>query len=135
MNCGVYSKILKCANTPINKISSGLQTLSAEDVSRKKEFYAFVLTKTTSKGIALFLCPITFLHKRAMKDIIVIKNTNDFGRFVMLINHQNIQRIYESERFLDIHVVVLLRSKFNVKFVTKTLPFQLIRSGCTCFAH
>ena len=30
---------------------------------------------------------------------------------------------------------VLLRSKFNVKFVTKTLSFQLIRSGCTCFGH
>ena len=30
---------------------------------------------------------------------------------------------------------VLLRSKFNDKFVTKTLPFQLIRSGCTCFGH
>ena len=28
---------------------------------------------------------------------------------------------------------VLLRSKFNVKFVTKTLSFQLIRSGCTGF--
>ena len=49
VNCGVYSKILKCANTPINKTSSLLQTLSAEDVSRKKEFYAFVLTKVTSK--------------------------------------------------------------------------------------
>ena len=30
---------------------------------------------------------------------------------------------------------VLLRSKFNVKFFTKTLPFQLISSGCTCFGH
>ena len=30
---------------------------------------------------------------------------------------------------------VLLRSKFNVKFVTKTLSFQLIRSGYTCFGH
>ena len=30
---------------------------------------------------------------------------------------------------------VLLRSKFNVKFVTKTLSFQFIRSGCTCFGH
>ena len=30
---------------------------------------------------------------------------------------------------------VLLRSKFNVKFVTKTLSFQLIRSGCTFFGH
>ena len=30
-------------------------------------------------------------------------------------------------------VKVLLRSKFNVKFVTKTFSFQLIRSGCTCF--
>ena len=30
---------------------------------------------------------------------------------------------------------VLLRSKFHVKFVTKTLSFQLIRSGCTCFGH
>ena len=32
-------------------------------------------------------------------------------------------------------IKVLLRSKFNVKFVTKTLSFQLIRSGCTCFGH
>ena len=30
---------------------------------------------------------------------------------------------------------MLLRSKFNVKFVTKTLSFQLIRSRCTCFGH
>ena len=30
---------------------------------------------------------------------------------------------------------VLLRFKFNVKFVTKKLSFQLIRSGCTCFGH
>ena len=30
---------------------------------------------------------------------------------------------------------MLLRSKFNVKFVTKTLSFQLVRSGCTCFGH
>ena len=30
---------------------------------------------------------------------------------------------------------MLLRSKFNAKFVTKTLSFQLIRSGCTCFGH
>lgn len=30
---------------------------------------------------------------------------------------------------------VLLRSKFDVKFVTKTLSFQLIRSDCTCFGH
>ena len=30
---------------------------------------------------------------------------------------------------------MLLQSKFNVKFVTKTLSFQFIRSGCTCFGH
>ena len=30
---------------------------------------------------------------------------------------------------------VRLRSKFNVKFFTKMLSFQLIRSGCTCFGH
>ena len=32
-------------------------------------------------------------------------------------------------------IKLLLRSKFTVKFVTKTLSFQLIRSGCTCFGH
>ena len=32
-------------------------------------------------------------------------------------------------------IKLLLRSKFTVKFFTKTLSFQLIRSGCTCFGH
>ena len=32
-------------------------------------------------------------------------------------------------------IKLLLRSKFTVKFVTKTLCFQLTRSGCTCFGH
>ena len=67
VNCGVYSKIFKCANTPVDKISSWLQTMSAEDVSRKQEFYAFVLTKISSKWIASFLGPVMFLHKRSMK--------------------------------------------------------------------
>ena len=34
-----------------------------------------------------------------------IKNTNNFERFVMLIKHQHIEKIYKSERFL-IHVVL-----------------------------
>ena len=36
---------------------------------------------------------------------------------------------------MSLKVKVLLRSKFNVKFVTKMLPFQLIRSGCTCLGQ
>ena len=39
------------------------------------------------------------------------------------------------QKHLKGDVKVLLRSKFNVKFVTKTLSFQFIRSGCTCFGH
>ena len=43
MNCGVYSKIIKYANTSIKKIITGkLKMLSAVDVFRKQEFYAFV---------------------------------------------------------------------------------------------
>ena len=48
-------------------ISGWLQTLKAVDVSRKQEFYAFVLTKITSKWIASYLGPIIFLCKRSMK--------------------------------------------------------------------
>ena len=47
VNCGVYSKIIKYANTSIKKkiIRGWLQTSSAVGVSRKQEFYAFVVTK------------------------------------------------------------------------------------------
>ena len=92
VNCGVYSKIIKYANTLIKKkiISGWLQTSSAVDVSWKQEFYAFVLPKITSNWIASFLGPIIFLCKRSMKAYYNNKNTDNFERFIMLINHQNI---------------------------------------------
>ena len=56
-----------------------------------------------------------------------------------------IESIYMSKNIVSLQIKahevfvkplkVLLLSKFNVKFVTKTFFFQLIRSDCTCFGH
>ena len=64
-------------------------------------------------------------HAQNKSSIFDVLN-NEFDRAV---------KFFSNKTWLYAHLKVLLRSKFNVKFFTKMLSFQLIRSGCTCFGH
>ena len=65
----------------------------------------------------------------------VVKGLGYFSEFLPSPRWSRKAQISEKYYLYFLSFKVLLRSKFNVKFVTKTLSFQLIRSGCTCFGH